>query len=117
MSPIDSAFEAAAVVFLIAALLYSYKLSILTKSAEIVALNRPKTFFALIFISFACLLLSQVLIFVNETFETVPFAGMISRFLIIATALSAVIGIYNALYYYRTPSRKTSDRLDQKIET
>ncbi|MHB1908795.1 MAG: hypothetical protein ACYCQJ_07970 [Nitrososphaerales archaeon] len=116
MSPVDSAFEAVAVVFLVAALLYSYKLSILTRNAEIVALNRPKTFFAFIFISFACLLLSQVLIFINETFETVPFAGIISRFLIIATSLSAVVGIYNALYYYRTPSSKTSDKLGKPIE-
>ena len=102
----DSALEAVSVVFLLGAILYGYRLSRLTKGAEIVALARPKTFFASILISFASLFFMQLISLVNDLFIAVPYVEIISRILIIVTALSGVFGLYTAVYYYRIAPRK-----------
>ncbi len=102
----DSALEAVSVVFLLGAFLYGYRLSRLTKGAEIVALAKPKTFFASILISFASLFFMELVSLVNDLFIAIPYVEVISRILIIITALSGVFGLYTAVYYYRTAPRK-----------
>src|SRR5579875_3654520 len=102
MTAIDSSFETVSVVFLIAAMIYSYKLSRLAKDAEIIALGKPKTVFNLMLIAFFSLFLSQFLSMANDVFYAVPYVDEISQILIIVTAFTSVVGIYTALYYYRT---------------
>jgi hypothetical protein len=111
---IDSALEAVSAVFLLAALLYGYRLSRLAKGAEIVALAKPKTFFGSILISFASLFLMQFILLANELFFSIPYAAELAKLLLIVTGFTAVYGLYSALYYYRTSPRKVSASLVQK---
>jgi hypothetical protein len=103
---LDTALEVISIVFLSGGLLYGYRLSKLTKGAEIVALAKPKTFFASILISFASLLALELVTILSEFFFTLPEMQIIWRVLIIATALSGVFGLYTAVYYYRTSPRR-----------
>jgi hypothetical protein len=105
----DTALETVSVVFLLVAFLYGYRLSRLTKGAEIVALAKPKIFFASILISFASLFFMQLISLSNELFVSVPYMAIVSRSLIIVTALSGVFGLYTAVYYYRTAPRKIAN--------
>jgi hypothetical protein len=111
---LDSALETVSAVFLLAAFLYSYRLSKLTKGAEIVALAKPKSFFGAIFISFASLLIMELILLLNGLFFSIPYAEELGRLLIIVTGFSAVFGLYNAVYYYRTAPRKVSASLERK---
>lgn len=104
---LDTALEVISIVFLVGAFLFSYRLSRLTRGAQIVALAKPKTFFASILVSFASLLAMELVTLVNELFFTVPEMQLVSRSLIIVTALSGVFGLYTAVYYYRTSPRRT----------
>lgn len=101
-------------VFLLAALLYGYRLSRLTKGAEIVALAKPKTFFVSILVSFASLFLMEFLLLLNNLFFSIPYVAELARLLIIVTGFSGVFGLYTAVYYYRTSPRKVSANLARK---
>ncbi|MDH2900919.1 MAG: hypothetical protein PXY39_08090 [archaeon] len=111
---LDSALEAISAVFLLAALLYAYRLSKLTKGAEIVALAKPKSFFGSILISFASLLVMELMLLLNNLFFSIPYVEELARLLIIVTAFFAVFGLYSAVYYYRTSPTKVSASLERK---
>lgn len=111
---LDTALEAVSVVFLLGAFLFSYRLSRLTRGAEIVALAKPKTFFAAILVSFASLFVMELLNFLNDLFLSDPTLEIVSRLLIVAAALSGVFGLYSAVFYYRTSSKKVAVALDQR---
>ena len=112
---IDAAFETVAVVFLAAAMAYSYWMFRLTSTAEMVVLARPKNFFTAILVSFVTLLASQVLPLISEFVYPIPYVDGITRIMIVATAFSSVVGIYMALYYYRTQSHKVQASLKNRI--
>jgi hypothetical protein len=109
---LDSALEAVSAVFLLAAFLYSYRLSKLTEGAQIIALAKPKSFFGSIFISFASLLAMELLFLLNDLILTIPFADEIGRLLIIVAGFFAVFGLYNAVFYYRTAPRKAASNIE-----
>jgi hypothetical protein len=111
---LDSALEAVSAVFLLGALLYAYRLSKLTKGAEIVALAKPKSFFGSIFVAFASLLLMELMLLVNALFFSVPYLEEVARLLIIVTAFFGVFGLYSAVYYYRTSPKKVAASLERK---
>jgi hypothetical protein len=111
---LDSALEAVSVVFLLAAFLYSYRLSRLTKGAEIMALAKPRTFFSSILISFASLLAMELILLLDSLFLTIPYEEEIGRAFVIVTGFFAVFGLYNAVYYYRTSPRKVSGSIERK---
>ncbi len=105
---IDAALEAIAVVFLLAAMVYSFRLAGLAKNARILALAKPQEVFRWFIVAFVLLLLSQLLPMVNSLLFAIPYADELSHVLIIATAFAGVVGMYLALYYYRTASQKSS---------
>jgi hypothetical protein len=106
---IDTAFEAIASVFLMAAMIYSYRLYGLTKSAKILALANPRGVFHWFVVAFILLFLSQIFPMLNSLVVAIPYADGIAHLLIIATAFSGVVAMYMALYYYRTaPKREVS---------
>ncbi len=109
---LDSALEAVSAVFLLGALLYAYRLSKLTKGAEIVALAKPKSFFSSILVSFASLLIMEMMLLLNDLFFSIPYLEEVARLLIIVTAFFGVFGLYSAVYYYRTSPRKVSASLE-----
>jgi hypothetical protein len=111
---LDTALEAVSVVFLLGAFLFSYRLSRLTKGAEIVALAKPKTFFAAILVSFASLFVMELANFENDLFLSIPSFEVVSRLLIVVAALSGVFGLYSAVFYYRTSSKRVALELDQR---
>ncbi|MGI0079240.1 MAG: hypothetical protein ACRECH_06415 [Nitrososphaerales archaeon] len=110
---IDTAFEAVAVVFLIATMVYSFRLAGLTRNAKILALANPQAVFRSFIVAFVLLLLSQLLPMVSSLFVSVPYADELSHVLIIATAFAGVVGMYFALYYYRTASRKGAPEAEE----
>ncbi len=108
---IDSAFEAISTVFLLAAMVYSYRLYGLTKNAKILALANPQSVFHWFMLALVLLLLSQLLLMMNSLMLAIPYVDALSHVLIIATAFSGVVGMYMALYYYRTGSKKEVGRI------
>jgi hypothetical protein len=106
MSAIDAALEMVAVVFLLAAMVYSMKLIGLTANAEIVALSKPKTVFRYMSFAFASLLLSPVLGLVSQVWRPLPFIGDVRDLLLILTAFFSTVAIYSALYFYRAAPEK-----------
>jgi hypothetical protein len=113
-SALDSALEAVSAVFLLAAMLYAYKLSTLTKGAEIVALAKPKSFFGSILVSFASLLIMELVLLLDGLFFSIPYVEELARLLTIVTGFFAVFGLYNAVYYYRTSPRRVVSDLERK---
>lgn len=107
---LDAAFEAVAVVFLLAAMVYSFRLAGLARNARILALANPQAVFRWLIVAFVLLLLSQLLPLANSLLVVIPYADELGHALIIATAFAAVVGMYLALYYYRTSSRKASPK-------
>ncbi len=96
-----------AVVFLLAAMVYSMKLIQLTANAEIVALSKPKTVFRYMSFAFASLLLSPLLGLISNIWHTLPLIGEVQDLLLILTAFFSTVAIYMALYFYRTAPQKS----------
>jgi hypothetical protein len=103
---LDVSFEAIAVVFLVATMMYSFRLASLAKDAKIVALAKPQAVFRWFILAFVLLLLSQAIPVASAIFLPIPYSDELSKVLIISTALAGVVGMHMALYYYRTGSRK-----------
>ena len=116
MNAIDAALEMVAVVFLVAAMLYSMKLLQLTKDAKIVALSKPKTVFRLMAGAFATLLLSPLLGLLSDFVKPVPLINEIQLILVILTAFFSVTAIYTALYFYRTSPPVKSQPIEAAAE-
>ncbi|HZW56093.1 MAG TPA: hypothetical protein VFF30_07380 [Nitrososphaerales archaeon] len=106
MTPLDAAFDAVAIVFLLATMLYAYRLVSMTKDAEIVALSQPRTVFRLILVAFIFLFFLPFLSLINEILYPVPYLDPIQHLLVIGTAFLSVVAIYTAVYFYRTSTRK-----------
>ncbi|HYB03406.1 MAG TPA: hypothetical protein VED17_03015 [Nitrososphaerales archaeon] len=106
MSAIDAALEMVAVVFLLAAMVYSMKLIQLTANAEIVALSKPKTVFRYMSFAFAALLLSPILGLISQVWRTLPLVNEARDVLLILTAFFSTVAIYTALYFYRSAPEK-----------
>ena len=106
MAAIDSALEMVAIVFTLAAMVYSLKLIQLTANAQIVAISKPKTVFRFMSFAFASLLLSPIFGFVSDTWKTLPLVHEVQDILLILTAFFSTTAIYTALYFYRTPPEK-----------
>ncbi len=103
---VDSAFEAVSAVFLLAAMIYAYRLYGLTKSAKILALSKPQSVFHWFVLAFVLLFLSQLLPMMNSLMIAIPYVDALSHLLIIATGFCGVVAMYMALYYYRKASKK-----------
>ena len=114
LTPLDSAFDAVAVVFLLAAMIYAYRLLSMTRDAEIVALSRPRAVFRLILAAFILLFFSPFLSLVSEILYPIPQLDPIQHLLIIGTALLSVVAIYTAVYFYRTPASKIQQDIKGK---
>jgi len=106
MSAIDAALEMVAVVFLLAAMVYSMKLIGLTANAEIVALSKPKTVFRYLSFAFASLLLSPIMGLVSDIWRPLPLINEVKDVLLILTAFFSTLAIYTALYFYRSSPEK-----------
>ncbi len=106
MSAVDAALEMVAVVFLLAAMVYSMKLIQLTANAEIVALSKPKTVFRYMSFAFAALLLSPILGLISQVWHTLPLVNEARDLLLILTAFFSTVAIYTALYFYRSAPEK-----------
>lgn len=106
MSAIDAALEMVAIVFLLAAMVYSFKLIQLTASAEIVALSKPKTVFRYMSFAFASLLLSPLMGLISDIVHPLPLLAQVQDILLILTAFFSTVAIYTALYFYRAAPDK-----------
>jgi hypothetical protein len=115
MTAIDAALEMVAVVFLLAAMIYSMKLIQLTANAEIVAISKPKTVFRLMSFAFASLLLSPLMGLVSDLWRTLPLIGEVQNFLLILTAFFSTTAIYSALYFYRTSPEKAQTSIKPEL--
>jgi|SRR5579862_736340 len=115
MTAIDAALEMVAVVFLLAAMVYSMKLIQLTANAEIVAISKPKTVFRLLSFAFASLLLSPIFGLVSDLWRTLPLVGEVQDILLILTAFFSTTAIYYALYFYRTAPEKAQASLKPEL--
>jgi hypothetical protein len=113
LNPLDASLEAVAIVFLLAAMLYSAKLLQLTKDAQIIALSRPKAVFRLMATAFAFLLLSPLLGLVSS-FYRIVYLDEIQLVMVILTAFFGVMAIYTALYFYRTSPEKARVQIAAK---
>ena len=110
MLAFDASLEMVAVVFLLAAFVYSMRLLQLTANAEIVALSRPRTVFRLMAFGFASLLMFPILSLWSEFFHALPFLVEVQNLLVIFAALFSVSALYTALYFYRTTPEKAQTR-------
>lgn len=106
MTAIDAALEMVAVVFLLAAMVYSMKLIQLTANAEIVALSKPKTVFRYMSFAFASLLLSPIMGLISDLWRPLPLINDVKDILLILTAFFSTVAIYTALYFYRNAPDK-----------
>jgi hypothetical protein len=115
MTAIDAALEMVAVVFLLAAMVYSMKLIQLTANAEIVAISKPKTVFRLMSFAFASLLLSPIFGLVSTLWRTLPLVSEVQDILLILTAFFSTTAIYSALYFYRTAPEKAQASIKTEL--
>jgi hypothetical protein len=116
MTAIDAALEMVAIVFLLAAMVYSMKLIQLTANAEIVALHKPKQVFRYMSFAFASLLLSPIMGFISDVWHPLPLIGEVKDVLLIFTAFFSTVAIYTALYFYRSaPERPQSQEKKAEI--
>jgi len=107
MSAIDAALDAVAVVFLLAAMVYSMRLIQLTANAEIVALSKPKTVFRYMAFAFTSLLLSPLMGLISDVWHPLPLISQVQDILLILTAFFSTVAIFTALYFYRAAPDKT----------
>jgi hypothetical protein len=108
LTAIDAALEMVAIVFLLAAMVYSMKLIQLTADAEIVALSKPKTVFRYMSFAFAALLLSPVMGLLSDVWRPLPLINEVKDILLILTAFFSTVAIYTALYFYRSAPEKSA---------
>ena len=116
MLALDASLEAVAVIFLLAAFVYSMRLLQLTADAEIVALSKPKQVFRLMAFAFASLLISPILSLWSEFYRPLPLLGEVQTILEILTALFAVTALYTALFFYRTSPRKLQTATEEHLK-
>lgn len=116
MTAIDAALEMVAIVFLLAAMVYSMKLIGLTADAEIVALSKPKTVFRFMTFAFASLLLSPIMGLISDVWRPLPLINEVKDILLILTAFFSTMAIYTALYFYRSAPEKKSRAKEEKEE-
>lgn len=115
MLAIDAALQMVAVVFLLAAMVYSMRLIQLTDKAQIVALSKPRTVFRLMSFAFASLLLSPLMGLVSDLYHTLPLLGEVQDVLLILTAFFSTLAIYTSLYFYRTSPEKDQVSSNPKL--
>jgi hypothetical protein len=113
---IIAALEMVAVVFLLASVFFVVKMLNITKGAEIVAINKPKTVMRLLAATFIVLFFSSFFGLLNGLLFAVPYLVEIQQVMVILAGLFGVVAIYTAVYFYRTSPTKIQSSIKDHVQ-
>jgi hypothetical protein len=117
MNAVVPALEMVAVVFLLASVFFVVKMLDITKGAEIVAINKPKTVMRLLAATFIVLFFSSFFGLLNGLFFSVPYLAEIQQVMVILAGLFGVVAIYTAVYFYRTSPAKIQASIKEQAHS